>query len=111
MSSIAYIWGIGLGRGGLEKANGVTGGTNDSKLAVRTTYIELVDDALLRDHRGPVLLEVFGLPGEHPVEPEVVLDRIVLEDLHGRLDTCLLYTSDAADDLLCVDLGGRRIIK
>src|SRR5450756_566523 len=26
-------------------------------------------------------------------------------------DTCLLYTSDAADDLLCVDLGGRRIIK
>ena len=27
------------------------------------------------------------------------------------LETCLLYTSDAADDLLCVDLGGRRIIK
>ena len=25
--------------------------------------------------------------------------------------TCLLYTSDAADDLLCVDLGGRRILK
>src|SRR5450756_3097726 len=24
---------------------------------------------------------------------------------------CLLYTSDAADDLLCVDLGGGRIIK
>ena len=23
---------------------------------------------------------------------------------------CLLYTSDAADDLLCVDLGGCRII-
>src|SRR5680860_1900773 len=32
---------------------------------------------------------------------------------HGRdiTDLCLLYTSDAADDLLCVDLGGRRIIK
>src|SRR5665213_3770447 len=28
-----------------------------------------------------------------------------------RLQICLLYTSDAADDLLCVDLGGRRIIK
>ena len=27
---------------------------------------------------------------------------------HG---TCLLYTSDAADDSLRVDLGGRRIIK
>ena len=28
-----------------------------------------------------------------------------------QLGACLLYTSDAADDLLCVDLGGRRIIK
>ena len=27
------------------------------------------------------------------------------------MSACLLYTSDAADDLLCVDLGGRRIIK
>src|SRR5665213_1299520 len=26
-----------------------------------------------------------------------------------QYNTCLLYTSDAADDLLCVDLGGRRI--
>ena len=24
---------------------------------------------------------------------------------------CLLYTSDAADELLCLDLGGRRLIK
>ena len=29
----------------------------------------------------------------------------------ARGQPCLLYTSDAADDLLCVDLGGRRIIK
>src|SRR5450756_3230202 len=30
----------------------------------------------------------------------------------GRIvEICLLYTSDAADDLLCVDVGGRRIIK
>src|SRR5450756_2158300 len=26
---------------------------------------------------------------------------------HNIVRTCLLYTSDAADDLLCVDLGGR----
>src|SRR5450756_2604404 len=31
--------------------------------------------------------------------------------LSALLFHCLLYTSDAADDLLCVDLGGRRIIK
>ena len=33
---------------------------------------------------------------------------------HGttaQRELCLLYTSDAADDLICVDLGGRRIIK
>src|SRR5450756_1935581 len=35
------------------------------------------------------------------------LDAVVLVGIVG----CLLYTSDAADDLLCVDLGGRRIIK
>ena len=35
---------------------------------------------------------------------------ITLMGGHNYL-ACLLYTSDAADDLLCVDLGGRRIIK
>ena len=34
-----------------------------------------------------------------------------LENMAYLLSSCLLYTSDAADDLLCVDLGGRRIIK
>ena len=29
----------------------------------------------------------------------------------GGMWVCLLYTSDAADDTPCVDLGGRRIIK
>ena len=29
----------------------------------------------------------------------------------GFVLACLLYTSDAADDTPCVDLGGRRIIK
>ena len=33
------------------------------------------------------------------------------DDTADRIFICLLYTSDAADDLLCVDLGGRRIIK
>eukprot|EP00657_Telonema_sp_P-1_P003898 TRINITY_DN19098_c0_g1_i1.p1 TRINITY_DN19098_c0_g1~~TRINITY_DN19098_c0_g1_i1.p1 ORF type:complete len:116 (-),score=37.83 TRINITY_DN19098_c0_g1_i1:63-410(-) len=45
--------------------------------------------------------------------PDSVLDPTTI---HGhvapvQLSVCLLYTSDAADDLLCVDLGGRRIIK
>ena len=31
--------------------------------------------------------------------------------LKSQVAPCLLYTSDAADDLPCVDLGGRRVIK
>ena len=34
--------------------------------------------------------------------------RLALVDIEGSL--CLLYTSDAADEGLGVDLGGRRII-
>src|SRR5450756_579170 len=34
---------------------------------------------------------------------------ISADEFVGKLKICLLYTSDAADDLLCVDLGGRRI--
>src|SRR5450756_3144244 len=37
--------------------------------------------------------------------------RLSPSDINYRANICLLYTSDAADDLLCVDLGGRRIIK
>ena len=36
-------------------------------------------------------------------------DALIVKVVHSPY--CLLYTSDAADDLLCVDLGGRRIIK
>ena len=39
------------------------------------------------------------------------LDRRLARPGGGLHRRCLLYTSDAADDLLCVDLGGRRIIK
>src|SRR5665811_1394448 len=55
--------------------------------------------------------------GEYSVEglvdvPE--LDRrwdFALWSIRHRDRLCLLYTSDAADDLTRVDLGGRRIIK
>src|SRR5659263_519687 len=38
-----------------------------------------------------------------------VRSDIALSDMFYPSTDCLLYTSDAADDLLCVDLGGRRI--
>ena len=48
---------------------------------------------------------VISVSGEgEPITPYELLKQT------GNASACLLYTSDAADDLLCVDLGGRRII-
>ena len=45
-------------------------------------------------------------------EGELIEDIQVVSTGSLGLDiACLLYTSDAADDMQCVDLGGRRIIK
>src|SRR5665811_1192325 len=41
----------------------------------------------------------------------VIATGIVAEHEYHPIRDCLLYTSDAADDLTRVDLGGRRIIK
>src|SRR5665811_604925 len=41
----------------------------------------------------------------------LVVRDIYEGDAHVLVYVCLLYTSDAADDLTRVDLGGRRIIK
>ena len=46
-----------------------------------------------------------GLVGHHWKERPIGLANFICPS------TCLLYTSDAADDSLRVDLGGRRIIK
>src|SRR5665213_2516760 len=52
---------------------------------------------------APELAEYF-LDQRPPLESQL----IDLVDEIAYLTACLLYTSDAADDLLCVDLGGRR---
>ena len=39
------------------------------------------------------------------------IEDIMFNIEHLSSWACLLYTSDAADDMQCVDLGGRRIIK
>src|SRR5450756_526341 len=65
---------------------------------------------------GKITMVDAGLPGssagilayldEIGLAPQAIR-RVIITHHH----VCLLYTSDAADDLLCVDLGGRRIIK
>mgnify|MGYP003381690012 CR=1 FL=1 len=49
-----------------------------------------------------VRLRTFG-------QPDVEADVVRLDE--PLANTCLLYTSDAADERSSVDLGGRRIIK
>ena len=50
--------------------------------------------------------------GEHHIGKKIIEEAgEVWIAAEYQSDACLLYTSDAADDLLCVDLGGRRIIK
>src|SRR5659263_787160 len=68
-----------------------------------------------RDHAERVIVvddgssdrtaEIAGLAGAEVIRHTKNMGKGV------ALKTCLLYTSDAADDLLCVDLGGRRTIK
>ena len=54
--------------------------------------------------RTGIAKEIGNLKNEHGL-------TVTDESREDELKNCLLYTSDAADDLLCVDLGGRRIIK
>ena len=54
---------------------------------------------------GGGLIRSMGPPIDAPDAFLGVLDGLAVYAI------CLLYTSDAADDTPCVDLGGRRIIK
>src|SRR5450756_3175036 len=66
--------------------------------------------------RNPLALPLspFLLEREPHLHDEYLVEKGAVAGFLERLGPfrdCLLYTSDAADDLLCVDLGGRRIIK
>ena len=71
---------------------------------------DLPDSALqYRALFGSAGHELFSVPS---VVGELPGDGVQQDHANaGHPQTCLLYTSDAADDLLCVDLGGSRIIK
>src|SRR5680860_116471 len=79
---------------------------------------------VLRAQTAPLAVVVVAdRVGLHPNTVRLHLDQLVEAGLVAREPeprdrpgrprlvyvACLLYTSDAADDLLCVDIGGRRI--
>src|SRR5665811_2553960 len=82
--------------------------------------VELVDS----EHPARVSPRCTGLAAEAAGVPYIAQGQVILREylfhMQGRerylrrthqVKVCLLYTSDAADDLTRVDLGGRRIIK
>ena len=88
-------------------------------LAGYDRYIALTEARLASERAGTVPL--FWLDRQPAAERtrlmaqlqqgEVVLAKLDTRDRGAEVRICLLYTSDAADDTPCVDLGGRRIIK
>ena len=75
----------------------------------------------IRDAQGSRGLgDVYKRQGQHHMTTSADLrfERIAWSDVdwdasarYADFGLCPLYTSDAADDLRCVDLGGRGIIK
>src|SRR5665213_2020467 len=71
----------------------------DGKTSFMITYILNFSPSLVtlyRRHMPLVILKSWA-------------SRLGVNKTNIIYNSCLLYTSDAADDLLCVDLGGRRI--
>eukprot|EP00825_Cyclidium_porcatum_P029270 TRINITY_DN3129_c0_g1_i3.p3 TRINITY_DN3129_c0_g1~~TRINITY_DN3129_c0_g1_i3.p3 ORF type:complete len:220 (-),score=22.05 TRINITY_DN3129_c0_g1_i3:32-691(-) len=93
--------------------------------------VDAVDAAAARSglREGDVILAVANVSVVNVKELETVLVKLdkakainvlfrrgewaqyTVKQKKGQQQICLLYTSDAADDMQCVDLGGRRIIK
>src|SRR5450756_2356564 len=95
--------------------DGVHSDSGDDRGALEEQPIELLDtdkdETVVNSgqddgtHRGPVHAPG-PAPDTHPSN-DYRGENLQL-DAAGKEGVCLLYTSDAADDLLCVDLGGRR---
>src|SRR5680860_1830248 len=88
---------------------------DETRSRVPILYVEAVPvriDSLGQVELVGVLLRGSATTGELTrtlVSGRVMHGESVREALLRNLEKdCLLYTSDAADDLLCVDLGGRR---
>src|SRR5450756_1164047 len=55
--------------------------------------------------------EEIAINADRQMDTMSVIKIPLMAEVFQQIKDLSLYTSDAADDLLCVDLGGRRIIK
>src|SRR5450756_3243655 len=102
-------------QGSLQVLLGLTGKPDDDicrqgkRWITRPQALYTVEQALryIRPPHAPQHCVTAALQGKMQLGTQ----RGMVRKLTDQCFRCLLYTSDAADDLLCVDLGGRRIIK
>eukprot|EP00825_Cyclidium_porcatum_P033636 TRINITY_DN3560_c0_g1_i5.p3 TRINITY_DN3560_c0_g1~~TRINITY_DN3560_c0_g1_i5.p3 ORF type:complete len:137 (-),score=34.50 TRINITY_DN3560_c0_g1_i5:24-434(-) len=81
------------------------GGNKESKLALIKNY--LPKEITIKDVIKEGIIDIRGVTKGKGFQGTI--KRFGLNFKSHK--SCLLYTSDAADDMQCVDLGGRRIIK
>src|SRR5665811_1506126 len=92
------------------------GGSSVANAKNINSVVAIVQQAVKNDDKIVVILSALGGITDALLEAATFAsngDISYKEKLHfieqRHLNTCLLYTSDAADDLTRVDLGGRRI--
>src|SRR5450756_2251078 len=73
-----------------------------------------VTTSVMKFHYDTFEINLLDTPGHQDFSEDTYRVLTAVDSALMVIDAangCLLYTSDAADDLLCVDLGGRRIIQ
>ena len=97
---------------GLEEVV-ITGTMREVSRSDSPVSVEVITPALFRKNPSPSLFDAVGMV--NGVRPQINCSVCNTGDIHiNGMEgpyTCLLYTSDAADERSSVDLGGRRIIK
>ena len=90
---------------------------------IETPWADSLFETMTLDQKIGQLFSVAAYSNKGDTHKEEILELIQKYHIGGltffqggphrqaKLTNCLLYTSDAADDSLRVDLGGRRIIK
>ena len=78
---------------------------NGMGMGIATTFVLIGSNVVIS-----LLSKVIPDKVRIPAFIVIIASFVTIVDLFMQAYVCLLYTSDAADDLLCVDLGGRRII-
>ena len=98
---------------------GITGGIGSGKSVVSRlfgimgipVYISDIEAKRITQTDPVICQELCALVGQDVFQNGVLNRSLLASYMFGHPNRCLLYTSDAADDLLCVDLDGRRFIK